>query len=100
MVAVSNQDERDASTKDEVDEVSELVEAMAGMPMGRTLVVAPTPSVEVSSSTDSAAKEEIHDCGVGLGLPYGLPQGPAPSPYSRQPVGEAASVVLDVDSES
>lgn len=69
MVAVSNQDDRDASIKDEMDEVSELAEAMAGIPMGRTLVVAPMASVEVSSSTDSAAKEEIHDCGVGLGLP-------------------------------
>lgn len=66
IVAVSIQDDKDASIE---DEAGELTEVMAGMPIGRTLVVAPTARVEVSSSTDSAAKEDIHDCGVGLGLP-------------------------------
>lgn len=94
MVADSIHVDRDASL---TDEMGGSAEAMAGMPMGRTLVLMPPRRVEVSSM-DSAAKEAIHDSGVLLGRPYGLAQGPAPSPYSRQDwVVEADGVDVDED---
>lgn len=80
-MAESNQDDSAASVK---DEAIGLAEAIAGIPIGRRVVFMLEEREEVPPTTDSAAREAIHDSGVLFGRPYGLAHGPAPSPYSRQ----------------